>query len=293
MNRGILLALSAYIFWGLHPIYWKFLKHVPSTQIVSHRIIWSLLFFVLILSFRKEWKGLFEKVKASDNKLMLFFPGLLIGSNWAVYIWAVNANFIIETSLGYFISPLVIVFLGVIFLSERLRYFQWFSIAMAGCGVIFMAVVYGNIPWISLYLAGTWGCYGLLRKKSNLTAVEGLTLETAMLSVFAFSYLTYIGLNGETLFFHDAQTSFMLIGAGIISGLPLIIFIVASKLINLSLIGILQYIYPTIIFAIGVFIYDEPFTTAKLVGFTFVWLALIVYSIESTIYLRKKAVAAI
>jgi chloramphenicol-sensitive protein RarD len=192
MNRGIAYALSAYIFWGLHPIYWKLLHNVPSVEIVSHRIFWSFVFFVIIISFRKEWKELTKKIKESKNKLIIFVPALLIGSNWALYIWAVNANFIIETSLGYFICPLITVFLGVVFLHESLRRIQWIAVAIAGTGVLIMTFIYGQFPWISLYLAGTWGTYGLLRKKSPLNSVEGLTLETALLSVPAVIYLAYL-----------------------------------------------------------------------------------------------------
>ena len=291
MNKGIAYALGAYIFWGLHPIYWKLLKHVPSIEIVSHRVLWSFVFFAVIISYRNNWKTLFVKIKESNVKWILFIPALLIGSNWAMYIWAVNAEYIIETSLGYFISPLISVFLGVIFLKESLRKVQWLAVSIAGGGVIVMTLIYGVFPWISLYLAGTWGTYGLLRKKSPLNSVEGLTLETACLSIPVLVYLSYLTMQGDSSFLSDVPTTSLLIGAGITSGLPLLTFIVGARLIDLSLVGILQYIYPTMIFLIGAFVYGEQLNEAKIIGFILIWIALILYSVEG-IAVRKKKVRA-
>ncbi len=287
MNRGIVLALSAYIFWGVHPIYWKLLQNVPSVEIVSHRILWSLTFFIIILSYRKEWKSLKSKLRKSKNKLMIYLPAFLIGSNWAMYIWAVNAGFIIETSLGYFICPLVSVFLGVFFLHESLRKFQWISILIAGTGVLIMTFIYGQFPWISIYLAVSWGLYGLLRKKSPLSAVEGLTIETALLSIPGIIYLIYLNSIGESSFLVDTQTSLLLICTGIISGLPLIIFIMSAKMINLSLLGLLQYVYPLLIFLTGVFVYNEPLIESRIIGLIFIWTALIIYSVEGIRFRRS------
>ena len=288
MNRGITLALSAYIFWGLHPVYWKQLQSVSSWEIVANRVIWSLVFFSIILTSRKQWKPLRKKVKNSPNKFILILPAFLIGSNWATYIWAVNAGFIIETSLGYFISPLVSVFLGVIFLKEHLRKIQWLAIFLAGLGVLIMTFIYGQFPWIAIYLAGTWGLYGLLRKKSPLNAVEGLTLETTTLLIPAIVYLIYLIQIESLSFFKEIHISFLFIGSGLISGLPLILFIASARLINLSLIGVLQYIYPTLIFLTGYFVYNESLTEAKIIGFSFIWIALIIYTIEGTLFYKRK-----
>ena len=288
MNRGIFLALGAYIFWGLHPIYWKQLSHVSPYEIVSHRIIWSLLFFIIVISCRKQWPALKDKLSQSNNKALLFFPALLIGSNWFVYIWAVTSDFIIETSLGYFISPLLSVLLGVFILKERLRIFQWLAIAVATVGVLIMTFFYGHFPWIALYLAGTWALYGLMRKKSPLNPVQGLTLETMFLMLLAICYLFYLGTNNENSFLADTNTSLLLVGTGIISGFPLINFIAGARMINLSLIGVLQYIYPTLIFLSGYVIYNEPFTEEKIIGFSIIWVALIIYSIEGFIYINRK-----
>lgn len=285
-TRGIILAVGAYIFWGLHPVYWKQLQYVPSVEIVSHRILWSLVFFLIVISFRKGWKGLGTKVRDCKNRSILFVPAFLIGSNWALYIWAVNAGYIIETSLGYFICPLISVFLGIFFLNEKLRIIQWIAVTVAGLGVLIMTVFYGQFPWISLYLALTWGTYGLLRKKSPLNSVEGLTLEASLLVIPAAGYLSYLFFTGSSWFGFDIQTSLLLIGCGITSGLPLLVFIAGARMIRLSLIGILQYIYPTLIFIVGTFLYGEVLSEAKLIGFIFIWIALIIYTTESSIQFR-------
>lgn len=287
MNKGILFALAAYLFWGLHPVYWKLLKEVPASEIVAHRIFWSFIFFVIIISIRKNWKSIIAGFRNSNNKKLLILTAFLISSNWATYIWAVNAGFIVETSLGYFISPLISVLLGVLFLQEKLRSIQWISISIAGAGVLFMTLMYGRLPWISLYLAATWGTYGMFRKKLSFGSVEGLTIETAMLSFPAIIYMAILYSEGTNSFITSGlDTTLLLIGAGITSGLPLMVFIYASKQIELSLIGVLQYIYPTTLFFIGVFIFNEPLSLTKLTGFMFIWSALILYTGES-IYFRK------
>ncbi|MBN2424782.1 MAG: EamA family transporter RarD [Calditrichaceae bacterium] len=288
MNKGIVLAFSAYIFWGVHPVYWKLLQKVPAYEIVSNRIFFSFLFFVIILCFRKRWPELIAKIRDCRKKWTLILPAFLIGTNWLTYIWAVNANYIIETSLGYFICPLLSVFLGVYILKERLRNLQWLAVSIAGIGVLVMTIIYGQFPWISLYLAGSWALYGLIRKKSPLGPVEGLALETAVLSIGAIIYFFYLGFTDQSLFFSAWPVTTLLIGTGLISGAPLIVFIAASRLIKFSLIGIIQYIYPTMIFLIGWIIYDEPLNEAKLTGFAFIWIALVIYSVEGLIYLGRR-----
>ena len=287
MNRGVILALSAYIFWGLHPIYWKQLQHVPSVEIVSHRIIWSFVFFLIIMTIRRDWKTWLGKMAESRNRWILFLPAFLIGSNWAMYVWAVNAGYIIETSLGYFICPLITVFLGVLFCHEHLRKLQWAAVAIAGSGVLIMTILYGQFPWISLYLAGTWGAYGLLRKKSPLSPVEGLMLETSVLTVIGLTVLMVSQCRGAGPLFPDLKTGLLLCGTGVISGLPLLVFIAGARLTPLSLIGILQYVYPTLIFLTGVLVYHESLTRSKWTGFMFIWLALAIYTLEGVFRDRK------
>lgn len=286
----MLYAVSAYIFWGLHPVYWKLLKHVSSFEIVSHRVFWSLLFFILIMTARRDWQPFINIMKKNYKRPVVYIPAFLIGSNWALYIWAVNTDYVIETSLGYFICPLISVFLGVVFLRERLRKVQWLAVLIAGAGVVIMTVIYGQFPWISLFLATTWGLYGLLRKKSPLNSLQGLALETTLLSIPALFYLFSVRSFTGGAFQAGWPTPLLLIGTGLISGLPLLVFITGARMINLSLIGILQYIYPTLIFCLGAFVFHEPLSEAKLVGFAFIWTALIVYTIEGSLHLRAKKV---
>lgn len=291
MNRGITYALFTYIFWGFLPIYWKYLDHVPSVEIVSHRILWSFIFFIIVISFRNGWPDLLKKIKKGDNPWIMFLPPLIIGGNWFLYIWAVTSGYIIETSLGYFISPLFSVFLGVIFLKESLRRLQWIAVAIAGIGVLVMTLFYGQFPWISILLAGSWSIYGLLRKKSPLNAVEGLTLETGLLSFPVLIYIIYLTASNTGSFGIDLNTTLLLACSGIMGGVPLLVFITAARMINLSLIGILQYIYPSIIFFIGAYMYNEVLTEAKIIGFIFIWIALLFYSIDGTYFLRRRRIA--
>jgi chloramphenicol-sensitive protein RarD len=287
MKKGIYLAVSAYLFWGVHPIYWKLLKNVPAIEIVTNRVIWSLLFFITIAFFNRDLKSLLSKVRGINNKWIIFFPASLIGSNWIIYVWAVNAGFIIETSLGYFIAPLVIIFLGVVILKEKLSTIKWIAISFAILGVLTMTFIYGQFPWISILLACTWGLYGLLRKKSPLSSIEGLTIEAGILSIPAIIYFLYLFLTGNSNFSTNIQTTFLLIGTGIISGLPLLIFITAARLIPFTVIGLLQYIYPTSLLLIGIFLYNETLGESKIIGFTFIWIGLFVYSFENLFIKRN------
>jgi chloramphenicol-sensitive protein RarD len=287
MKKGVLLACSACIIWGLHPIYWKLLQHVPSVEILSHLILWSLIFFIVLIYFRNEWKELVNKLIEHKKRSILYVPVLLIGANWGMYIWAVNSGYVIETSLGYFISPILSVLLGVFILKETLSKVQWLAVTIAVMGVLIMTFLYGQLPWISLFLAATWGIYGLLRKKSPLNAIEGLTLETAVLIIPVIVYFIYLSKNGTGSFLTNNYTSILLIGTGIISGFPLLLFISGARIIKLSLIGILQYICPTIILILGVFVFREELTEPKIIGFVFIWIALILYTLEGTFNMRR------
>jgi chloramphenicol-sensitive protein RarD len=277
MNRGVILALSAYLIWGILPIYWKMLDHVPSIEILSNRIFWSFIFFSIILFFQKSWKDLIGNLRGTNIFIYVIIPAFLITANWLTYIWAVNADFIIETSLGYLICPLVSVLLGVVFLKEKINRFQWLAIIIAVTAVLIMTFAYGQFPWIGMILALSWGSYGLFRKKSPLNAVDGLTLETLLLSLVVVFYFAYLLKNGTSSFFINPSTTSLLIGAGIVTGLPLIIFINGARLIKLSLIGVIQYFYTIITLLIGVFIYHEPLTQSRIVGFILIWIAVIIY----------------
>ena len=281
MNKGLVYVLSAYIFWGLHPIYWKMLSDVPALMIVANRIIWSLVFFMIIIIKRKEFKNLLKKVKLTKVTHYLI-PSILIGLNWFGYVWAINNNFIIETSLGYYLSPFASVLLGVFILKEKLSLYKWFSILLALLGVLIMIIYYGKIPYVALYLALTWSVYGYLRKESQFNSLEGLTVETGLLSLPSLLIISYFTTSSNTNSF-SSQDFTLLILSGLISGLPLLIFISGSRLINLSIIGIMQFLYSTMIFLLGYFVYNEPLSKAKLIGFLFIWSGLIIFTIEKYI----------
>jgi len=288
-NRGFWYALGAYGLWGVFPIYWKLLQEVPAFEILNHRMTWSLLFLAAVLAVRGEWAWLRPALSRPKTVLIFFSSAILLGANWFTYIWGVNAGYIVETSLGYFINPLVSVLLGVLFLQERLRPWQWAAIGLAAAGVLYLTINYGSLPWIALVLAFTFAFYGLLRKTAPLSALQGLSLETAVLFLPALGYLIYLEITGAGSFGHvDGRTTFLLAFAGVATAVPLLLFGAAARRITLSSVGIMQYIAPTLQFLIGVFIYREPFSRQQLFGFSLVWLALLMYVGDSLVAGRRR-----
>ncbi len=289
MNKGMLYAIAAYGFWGLFPLYWKTLQHVPALEILSHRMAWSLLFVLVLLLVRRQW-GWVKTAAAQPKTLLLFTASAaLLSLNWFVYIWGVNAGHIVETSLGYFINPLVSVLMGVFFLGEKLRRGQWVAIGLAAVGVLYLTLRYGSLPWIALTLATSFALYGLIRKTAPLGSLEGLSLETALMFLPALGYLVYLEAAGTAAFGHvDTLTTVLLGFAGVATAVPLLLFAAGARLIKLATIGILQYIAPTLQFLIGVLVYHEPFTLDRLVGFSLIWLALLVYSAENIWFIRHR-----
>jgi chloramphenicol-sensitive protein RarD len=285
-----LYGIGAYVLWGFFPIYWKFLHVVPALQVIGHRISWSFIVLILFILLTKQWQD-FRAVAFHPKTVATYaLAGVLLSINWLVYVWGVNAGFIVETSLGYFINPLLSVLLGVIFLRERLRLAQWIPVLIAAIGVFYLTFVYGRLPWIALSLAFSFGIYGLVKKIAPLGSLYGLTLETAMVFPAALIYLLFVNSTGEGAFLHDGLTiDLLLAGAGIVTTIPLLMFASAAKQIPLSMVGILQYIAPTLQFLIGVFIYKEPFDQAHLIGFGIVWLALVIFWVEN--YLAHRAAA--
>lgn len=289
MNKGMLYAIAAYGLWGLFPLYWKTLQHVPALEILSHRMTWSLLFVLLLLLVRRQWGWLKTAVAQPKTLLLFTASAVLLSLNWFVYIWGVNAGHIIETSLGYFINPLVSVLMGVLFLGEKLRRGQWVAIGLATVGVLYLILRYGSLPWISLTLATSFALYGLIRKTAPLGSLEGLSLETALMFLPALGYLVYLEAAGTAAFGHvDGLTTLLLGFAGVATAVPLLLFAAGARLIKLATIGILQYIAPTLQFLIGVLVYHEPFTTDRLIGFSIIWLALLIYSAENIWFIRHR-----
>jgi len=282
MNHGILYAFAAYFLWGIFPIYWKLIHNIPAIEIIAHRIVWAFIFVLLVVWVKKDWRNF--KNAIHDRKVLITFliTGLLLFINWLVYIWAVNAGFIVDTSLGYFINPLVSVVLGVIFLHERLRLGQWIPVGIATSGVIYLTISYGSLPWIGLTLAFTFGTYGLLKKTASLNSIHGFTLEIGFLLIPALIYLMILDFTGQGAFPHGtALETVLLLFTGVATGLPLLLFGAAARLVPLSTLGFIQYIAPTLQFSIGVLIYGEAFTPGRMVGFGLIWIALALYSIDS------------
>lgn len=280
MNKGVLYAFSAYLLWGFFPIYFKLIGIVPPLQILAHRFFWSFIFLIiLIVAFRQ-----FSRLRASLTRRILisyFIAGAILAVNWGTYVYAVNSGHVLESSLGYFINPMVSVLLGVIFLKERLRLGQWIPVGMAAVGVIYLTVMFGAIPWISLVLAFSFGLYGLIKKLSPLDSLPGLTLETGMIFIPALAFLGVQEVNGLGSFGHTGWGIALLLAvSGVVTAIPLLLFSAGARRINLSTIGILQYITPTIQFLLGTLLYKEPFDIHRLIGFILIWFALIIFTGE-------------
>jgi chloramphenicol-sensitive protein RarD len=278
VNKGVLYAIAAYGMWGFFPLYFKAISQVPPLQILSHRVIWSFVFLAIIVSIRQDWKKL--RALATRKVLLTYLiAALLLGVNWFVFIWGVNSGFVVESSLGYFINPLVNVLLGTIFLRERLKPVQWLPIGLAAIGVLYLTLSYGRLPWIALSLALTFGLYGLVKKLAPLNALHGLSLETVILLVPALAYLLVMEKSGTGAFGHLGIGMDLAVAvSGILTALPLLFFAEAAHMIPLTTLGLIQYIAPTFQFLTGVVIYHEPFTEARVIGFSIIWAALILYS---------------
>ena len=284
MTRGLWYGLGAYALWGLFPIYWTLFGGIPALEVLAHRILWSFVALVAVmLAFQRDRA---RALTATPPRVALQYTvaALLIGVNWFLYVWAVNHGFVIETSLGYFMTPLVNVVLGVVVFRERLSTAQGVAVAIAAGGVLYVTISYGSAPWIALGLASTFGAYGLVKKKAPLAPLEGLTLETATLLAPALIYIGVLQAGADALWLSSgAVTAGLLAGSGIITIGPLLLFAAAVRLVPLSVIGLLQYIAPTIQLVLGVLLFREPFTTAQRVGFACVWAALLIFAGEGMI----------
>ena len=287
-SRGILMAAGAYLAWVIFPIYFRSLQQVPPLEILSHRVVWSLLFLAGLLTWQQRWGWLARARKSRSVLLTYAAAAAFLGANWYIYIWAVNNGHILDGSLGYFINPLVSVLLGIVFFRERLRVGQFVAIAIAALGVAYMTIMYGQLPWISLSLACTFAVYGLIKKKAPLPAAQGLTLETAFLFPLALIYLLFLEAQGVGTFGHAGlSTNVLLALSGVITAVPLMLFASAAQLIPLSVLGVMQYIAPTGQFIVAVYVYGEDFPPYKLVGFCIVWLALVIFSVEGYVARRR------
>ncbi len=280
MLRGVLAAGTAFTLWGVFPLYLRLMKQVPSLEILSHRVLWSVVLLLSFLAIRRQWDWL-ASVRARPRILLTFVASaLMLCTNWVVYIWSVNHDHIIDASLGYFITPLFNVLFGI-GLGERLRLTQWLAVALAACGVVWLTVNAGQLPWIGLVIAVTFSLYGLLRKTAALGALEGLSIETLVLLPAAALFLLLPNAGSSHAFGNDATLTLLLISAGPVTAIPLLMFAYGARRIPLSLVGLLQYIGPSIQLLIGVWLFSEPFGGHKLAGFVLIWSGLLIYTGET------------
>jgi len=286
---GVGYAASAFLIWGISPIYWKALRAVPALEIILHRIVWSFFFLVPLIIIMRRWQEFIDTLKNHRTLLILLFTALIIGGNWLLYIWAVNNNNLLQASLGYYINPLVNVVLGMVFLKERLRAPQILSVVLATAGVLYLTIYYGEFPWIALTLAVSFGFYGLIRKVAPVGSLVGLAVETLLLSIPALVYLFYLDSQGQgSIFRVSLKLDVLLMGCALVTAIPLLFFTLGARRLYLSTIGLLQYIAPSCMFILAVFLFHEPFSSAQVVTFIFIWTALAIYSTDSVRYYRSK-----
>jgi chloramphenicol-sensitive protein RarD len=281
MQIGVVYAALAYTLWGLFPLFFKQLAGAGALEVVLHRFVWSLVFVLLVLAVLRRWAWLRAVFRTPRVVGTFALSATLLAGNWLVYIWAVNNDHVLDASLGYFILPLVNVALGYVFLHERPRRVQWLAFAIACAGVLWLTVQGGRLPWVALTLALTFGLYGLLRKLAPLGALEGLSLETMLLSPFAVLVLGWMTWQGQgALARHDTTQLVWLVLAGPVTAIPLLLFAAGARRIPLSMMGILQYIAPSILVLLGVWLYGEPFAGPRVLGFVLIWTALALYTAE-------------
>ena len=280
---GLLAGGSAFLIWGLVPIYWKVLSHVPALETITHRIVWSFIFLLPVIYLQGQWKILMNTFKSFRTIKWLFVTTLLVASNWFLFIWAVNNDMIIQASLGYYINPLVNVLFGFVFLQERLRKVQIMAVIIAASGVLYLTWQYGSFPYIAIILAVTFALYGLIRKKLNLNSAVGLTIETLILTIPGLVYLVWLEKTGTAAFLHtDNITDIFLIGTALVTALPLLLFNIGVNRLRLATVGFLQYLGPSLMFILAVFAYGEPLSIHQLIAFIFIWTALVIYTVDST-----------
>lgn len=286
---GVLDALGCFTIWGLFPLYFKALNHVPAGEVLAHRVLWSVVVLLALVALRGRQRKLFAEFRDWRHLRFYLITALLISANWLLYIWAVQNGRILEASLGYYINPLVTVVLGVLFLRERLNRRQWIAVAIAAVGVLVLVVGYGAFPWISLTLALSFGGYGLLRKKAGHDAVLGLCVETALLAPLALLFLAVLALRGSgalgTVHWH---TDLLLLCAGPVTVIPLLMFLEAGRKLRLSTLGLIHYLTPTLQFLLAVAVYREAFTAMHLIAFGCIWLALALYSADAYFGHRRR-----
>lgn len=284
---GGVYAASAYTLWGVAPLYFKQINFIAATEILVHRIVWSCLLLLLVLLMLKQGPRLMTLLRQPKLMLWLLFTAVILGANWGLFIWAVNSDHMLDASLGYYINPLLNVLLGMLFLGERLRRLQWLALGLAASGVAIQIVIFGSIPWLALALAGSFAVYGLLRKKLAVEALTGLFVESLLLLPLAIGYWYYVAdSSAVNMLQNSAGLNMLLIAAAFVTTIPLLCFIAGARRLQLSTMGFFQYIGPSLMFIFGVWLYQEPLRPASLITFGFIWLALLVYSLDAWQHIR-------
>lgn len=278
---GVITGLSAYLMWGLLPLFWPLLKPAVAFEILGHRIIWSLLFVIVLMYLTHSWPVVKQTLKDHKRSWLIVLASFFVATNWGVYIWAVNDNHVVETSLGYFINPLVSVLIGTVFFQEKLRTFQKVAVGIAALAVIVLSFDYGRLPWIALVLAASFGIYGGLKKQINLPAIPGLMMETILLLPITLIYLSWLYQSSEAVLFSSSTLLVLAIISGPLTALPLLLFGTATTRVPLTWLGVMQYVAPTLQFIIGVTVFGESLSTIKVVGFLIVWSALAIFSFDA------------
>lgn len=293
MHPGIAYAVSAYVLWGLFPLYFTRVAHVAAPEILVHRVVWSLVFVLALLAWTRRWAWLPALLKQPRVLGAFAASALLLSTNWLTYIWSVQNGHLIDASLGYFITPLVNVMLGYTVLHERPRRAQWIALSLAALGVVWLTVQAGQLPWMALVLSLSFGAYGLLRKIAPLGALEGLALETMLLAPPALVALAVWWGRGPASFpAPDAATNLWLIAAGPLTAVPLLLFAAGARRVSMTTLGLLQYVGPSIAFVLGIWVFREPFSGARFAGFLFIWAALVVYSADGWRVARRAGAEA-
>ncbi len=288
-SRGFVLGAAAYTMWGLFPLYWPLLEPAGAVEILAHRVAWSLVTMVALVFLVRRTRSMRALLADRRTRLILTGAAIVIAVNWGTYIWGVNNEHVVETSLGYFINPLVTVLMGVLVLSERLRPLQWAALGIAALAVVGLTVEYGRPPWVALTLAFSFGLYGLAKKQASAGAVESLTFETVVLTPIALGYIGYLVWSGTSQFGENGPGHVVLMAlTGVVTAIPLICFGAAATRVSLTTIGLLQYLAPTIQFALGVLLFQEPMPTMRWVGFGLVWVALVIFTVEAVNHRRRQ-----
>lgn len=289
---GMIYAALSYLLWGLFPLYWKPINHVPAFEILAHRIFWAFVFMMILLVCLKKTRAFLLGFKQMAMKpvmlLLIILASVLVSANWFIYIWAVNHGHVIESSLGYYINPLISVLLGILFLKEKLNVWQLIAFLLAAAGVAVLIIEYGRMPWIALALALTFGFYGLTKKIVRADSILGIAYETLFVTPVALFYLIHIQVKGTAAFGTESlTTTLLLIGTGVVTAVPLLCFAEGARRISLTMIGFFQYISPTLTLILGIFVFKEPFSHTQFISFSFIWLALIVFSLSSTKFMAR------